>query len=103
AKNYVIQADVMANQVDAGADADKDSKVPDIGLTNQRYRFEMMGAAQKLKLYSWIPHDRKVHEVDFKWEPESWYTMKFTVTNEERNGEKVSVCRGKAWKRDEPE
>ena len=102
-KNYVIQADVLANKVDAGGDADKNSRVPDIGLINQRYRFEMMGAAQKLKVYSWIPHDRKVHEVDFAWEPEVWYTMKFTVTNEERDGAVVSVCRGKAWKRDQPE
>ena len=102
-KNYLVQADVLANQVDAGADADKDSKIPDIGLTNQRYRFEMMGASQKLKLYSWIPHDRKVHEVDFHWEPDVWYTMKFTVTNEDRDGERVSVCRGKVWKRDEAE
>jgi outer membrane protein assembly factor BamB len=102
-KNYVFQADVMANQVDAGVDADKNAKIPDIGVTNQRYRFEMMGAAQKLKLYSWVPHDRKSYEVDFHWEPEVWYTMKFVVTNEVRDGEKVSVCRGKAWKRDEPE
>lgn len=102
-KNYTIQADVLANQVDAGADADKHSKMPDIGLTDQRYRFEMMGAAQKLKVYSWIPHDRKVHEVDFTWDPDVWYTMKFMVTTESRDGEKVSVCRGKAWKRDEQE
>ncbi len=102
-KSYSIQADVLANKVDAGADADKNAKVPDIGLTNQRYRFEMMGAAQKLKVYSWVPHDQKVHEVEFPWEPEVWYTMKFIVTNEVKNGEKVSVCRGKVWKRDEPE
>ncbi len=102
-KNYLIQADVLANQVDAGADADKNSKIPDIGLTNQRYRFEMMGAAQKLKVYSWVPHDRKVFEVDFPWQPAVWYTMKFVVTNEMREGEKVSVCRGKAWKRDDAE
>lgn len=102
-KNYTIEADVLANKVDAGGDADKNSRVPDIGLINQRYRFEMMGAAQKLKVYSWIPHDRKVHEVDFAWEPEVWYSMKFTVTNEERDGAKVSVCRGKAWKRGEAE
>jgi hypothetical protein len=102
-KNYVIQADVLANHVDAGADADKNSKMPDIGLTNQRYRFEAMGASQKLKLYSWFPHDRKVHEVDYAWDADVWYTMKFIVTNEERGGEKVSVCRGKIWKRDESE
>jgi hypothetical protein len=101
--HYTIQADVLANKVDAGADADKNAKVPDIGLINQRYRFEMMGAAQKLKLYSWVPHDQKVHEVDFQWEPEVWYTMKLVVTNEMRDGEKVSVCRGKVWKRDEAE
>ena len=102
-KNYTIQADVFANQVDAGADADKNSKIPDIGLINQRYRFEMMGAAQKLKLYSWIPHDKKVHEVDFPWQPEAWYTMKLTMNVEDRDGSKVSVCRGKAWKRGEAE
>lgn len=102
-KNYVVQADVVANEVESGADADKNAKMPDIGLTNQRYRFEMMGAAQKLKVYSWIPHDRKVHEIDFNWKPDVWYTMKFIVTNEERDGERVSVCRGKAWKRDDPE
>lgn len=102
-KNYQVQADVLANQVDAGVDADKNAKIPDIGITNQRYRFEMMGAAQKLKLYSWVPHDRKIHEVEFPWEPETWYTMKLIVTTEDQNGEKVSVCRGKVWKRDDAE
>ena len=29
--------------------------------------------------------------------------MKFIVTNEVQNGEKVSVCRGKVWKRDDAE
>ena len=62
-----------------------------------------MGAAQKLKLYSWVPHDRKIHEVEFPWEPETWYTMKLIVTTEDQNGEKVSVCRGKVWKRDDAE
>jgi hypothetical protein len=102
-KNYVIQADVMANVVEAGADADKNAKVPDIGLTNQRYRFELMGASQQLKLYSWIPHDQKVHEVPFAWEPGTWYTMKFEVKVENRGGKPVSVCRGKVWKRSDAE
>jgi outer membrane protein assembly factor BamB len=102
-KSYVIQADVMANSVETGADADKNSKMPDIGLTDQRYRFEMMGASQQLKLYSWIPHDQKVHEVPFAWEAGEWYTMKFEVTVEDRDGKPVSVCRGKAWKKSEAE
>ena len=64
-KDYVIQADFMANDVAAGADADKNSKLPDVGVQNQRYRFGMLGAKQHLKLYSWFPHDQKSHEAPF--------------------------------------
>jgi hypothetical protein len=63
----------------------------------------MMGASQKLKLYSWFPNDRKYLDVEFPWESDVWYTMKFIVKNEMRDGELVSVCRGKVWKRDEAE
>jgi hypothetical protein len=102
-KNYVIQADVMANKADVAAGADPNAKMPDIGLIDQRYRFEMMGASQELKLYSWYPHDQKFFTVPFAWEPDVWYTMKFEVTNERRDGMEYSVCRGKAWKRADPE
>ena len=102
-KGYVVQADFMANQVDVGADADKNSKLPDFGVNNQRYRLAQLGAAQQLKLYSWFPHDQKSHEVPFAWQAEEWYTLKLVVTVEERDGQTVSVCRGKAWKKSDPE
>jgi hypothetical protein len=93
---------VFAVGVDA-AEADKNAKVPDIGLICQRYRFDMMGAAQQLKLYSWIPHDRKYFDKPFEWVTDTWYTMKFRVTVEERDGQPVAVLRGKAWQRDAAE
>ena len=102
-KGYVMQADFFANQVEAGADADKNSKLPDVGINNQRYRLAMLGAHQQLKLFSWFPHDQKSYEVPFKWEAGEWYTLKMIVTIEERGGETVSVCHGKAWKKSDPE
>lgn len=102
-KGYVMQADFMANEVEAGADADKNSKLPDVGVNNQRYRLAMLGASQQLKLYSWFPHDQKSHEVPFHWGAGEWYTLKMIVTIEEEDGQKVSVCKGKAWKKSDPE
>ena len=102
-KGYTIQAEFMANPVETGADADKNSKLPDIGVNNQRYRLALLGASQQLKLYSWFPHDQKSHEAPFTWEAGQWYTLKMIVTVETRDGEQVSVCRGKAWKTADPE
>ena len=102
-KGYVMQADFMANDVAAGADADKNSKLPDVGVNNQRYRLAMLGASQALKLHSWFPHDQKSHDVPFAWEAGQWYTLKLIVTVEDRDGQKVSVCRGKAWKKSDAE
>jgi hypothetical protein len=102
-KGYVITSDFMANSAPVGANADKHSKLPDVGVNNQRYRLAMLGASQQLKLYSWFPHDQKSYEVPFKWDADEWYTLKLIVTIEERKGEKVAVCKGKAWKRSESE
>ena len=102
-KGYVIQADFQANEVATGADADKHSKLPDIGVQNQRYRLAMLGASQQLKVYSWFPHDQKSHEVPFAWEAGQWYTLKLIVNVEEKEGKQVSVTRGKAWKKSDTE
>lgn len=102
-KNYVIQADVMANRSEVSQDADVNGKMPDIGVINQRYRLDMMGASQELKVYSWYPHDQKFFTVPFAWEPDTWYTLKFQIDREQREGEEYSICRGKAWKRSDPE
>ena len=102
-KGYVMQADFYANEVAAGADADKNSKLPDVGVNNQRYRLTMLGAHQQLKLSSWFPHDQKSHEVPFAWEAGQWYTLKLVVNVEERDGQKVAECAGKAWKKSDAE
>lgn len=101
-KNYTIQADTYAVKGEAN-EADPNSALPDAGIINQRYRLDLMGASQQLKLYSWYPHDQKFFDLPFAWTPDTWYTMKLEVTNEMRDGEEWSVCRGKVWKRDEAE
>jgi hypothetical protein len=63
----------------------------------------MQGASQNLKLYSWIPHDQKYHDSPFEWVADTWYTMKFRVNVEQKDGQNVAVLRGKVWKRDETE
>ena len=58
---------------------------------------------QQLKLYSWIPHDRKYFQKPFEWVPDTWYTLKLRVTTEDKDGEQVAVLRGKSWRRGEDE
>ncbi|HEY1065580.1 MAG TPA: serine/threonine protein kinase, partial [Pirellulales bacterium] len=94
-RDYTIQADVFGTE--------KDGKMPDIGLTAQRYRFDLMGEHQKIRLYSWIAHEIKYKEFPFTWKPNVWYTMKFKVHVEQRDGEAVAVLQGKIWPRGEKE
>lgn len=101
--NYEIQSDVYAEGVAVGAAADKNSKLTDMGLICQRYRFDMQGTSQKLKLYSWIPHDQKYHDQPFSWVADTWYTMKFRVTTSKKDDADVALLQGKVWKRDEEE
>ena len=89
--NYTIQADVMG--------AIKDDKMPDIGLIGQRYTLDMMGANQKLQIRTWTPQLRMASTIDFKWEPNVWYTMKMKTAVEDGK----AVLRGKVWKRGEEE
>ncbi len=102
-KGYVIQADVTANGSEVSQGADPNSRKPNFGIINQRHRFDLNGASQDLKLYSWYPHDIKSHSVPFAWDVDVWYRLKFQVTNETRDGVDYSVCKGKVWKRDDPE
>ncbi len=101
--NYIIQADVYATKTIVAETADPNAKVPDIGIINQRYRLELMGASQQLKLYSWYPHDQKYYGVSFPWQTETWYTMKLKVVTSTVDGKLVSKIAGKVWKRDEAE
>jgi outer membrane protein assembly factor BamB len=90
--DYTIQADVK------GATAD--NKMPDIGLIAQGYTLDMQGLAQKLFLTSWVSHDhRHFKRIDFKWEPNKWYTIKFQAANKDGK----AYLKAKVWPRDDKE
>jgi outer membrane protein assembly factor BamB len=90
--DYTIQADVKGSVVD--------NKMPDIGVIAQGYTFDMQGLGQKLNLTSWVSHDHRHYKrVDFKWEPNKWYTIKFQAANKDGK----AILKGKVWPRDEKE
>ncbi|MFV1964141.1 MAG: PQQ-binding-like beta-propeller repeat protein [Pirellulaceae bacterium] len=91
-KDYTIQADVLMKE-----DA---RRLPNTGITAQRYNLFLKGNYLKLAVQSWPPHKRMAKEVRFRADPDIWYTLRLRVDVEE-DGAHV---RGKAWKRgtDEP-
>lgn len=95
--DYTIQAEVRgAKKVTL-----EGAKLPDMGVIAQRYTLDMMGNHQQLQIRSWTAQldNRFAVSVPFKWEPETWYVLKFRA---ETDGEKA-VLKGKAWKKGEPE
>jgi hypothetical protein len=50
----------------------------------------------KIRVESWSPMPRVRHDVDFDWETNAWYRVKFQVKPE---GDKALI-RGKVWQRD---
>lgn len=94
-KNYTIQADMKGIETNG--------KLPDMGLIAQRYRFDVQGASQSIKLYSWIAHELKFVEQPFAWKGDVWYTLKFKVSMGDREGKAVSILQGKIWPRGEAE
>ena len=95
--DYTIQADVYS--------ALRNDKQGDAGVIGQRYRLDLMGASQELKLISWISHEEKFKTVPFEWKPNTWYTLKLNSSVTEKDGKKAVVLQGKCWPRDgkEPE
>lgn len=93
--NYTIQADVYS--------AERNGKMGDAGVIGQRYRLDLMGAAQELKIISWISHEEKFKTVPFEWKANTWYTLKLTTGVEEKDGKKHAVLHGKVWPRDSEE
>src|SRR6185295_10722663 len=89
--NYTIQADLRGTL--------KARRRPDLGLTNSGYTMDLMGGHQKIQIRSWNSDLRLEKSVDFAWDPDVWYTMKFRV---DQQGDKA-LARGKVWKRGEPE
>jgi outer membrane protein assembly factor BamB len=90
--NYTIQADIYAAQ--------RNSKQGDAGVIGQRYRMDLMGATQELKIISWISHEEKFKTVPFEWKPNTWYTLKLqTGIEKHKDAPTLAVLSGKVWER----
>jgi outer membrane protein assembly factor BamB len=85
-----IESDVKA--------AKKGRRQGDIGLIAGGYTLDLQGAHQRLQVRSWASELAFSKQVDFAWEPDTWYRMKLHV----ENGATCKV-RGKVWKRGEAE
>jgi hypothetical protein len=90
--DYTIQADVLG--------VPTNGKLPDTGVIAQRYTMDLMGDHQEIQIRSWTSQlDRFSKIVPFKWEGNTWYTMKFRAAAKDGK----AVLQGKVWKRGEPE
>jgi hypothetical protein len=90
--DYTIQADVYGSKAN--------NKTPDIGLVAQRYTMDLMGDHQEIQIRSWTSQlDRFSKKVPFKWEGNTWYTMKFQASTDKGK----AILKGKVWKRGEAE
>ena len=90
-KDYTLQVDLLGTK--------PKRNLPDMGLIANRYTLEMQGNHQRLQVLSWRSDLRMAKWVDFKWEPNVWYTMKMTVNIVED----TAHVKGKVWLKDEPE
>jgi outer membrane protein assembly factor BamB len=88
---YTVECDLKATR--------KGRRMPDIGLINGGYTFDMQGNHQRLEMRSWASELAFSRKVEFKWEPDTWYRMKLAV---EPAADKT-VARGKVWKKGEAE
>jgi outer membrane protein assembly factor BamB len=88
---YTISADVMGEKV--GNDQ------PDIGVVANRYRLELVGNTQTLRLTSWDALPRVDKTIAYQWQPKVWYSVKLRV---DVKGDKTLI-RGKVWERGKEE
>jgi outer membrane protein assembly factor BamB len=90
--DYTIQADVRG--------LDRRRQMGDIGIVAQRYELVLFGNHQRLELQPWQPEVQRTVKVDYKWNPNAWYTLKLEVQSV--GGGRVRA-RGKVWPRGETE
>ena len=77
-----------------------------MGLINSRYLLILTGTTErtrKLRLVSWAPIPRIQKEVEFPWDPDTWYVVKLSVDQLEGSDGGQGLIRGKVWSRGEPE
>jgi len=89
--NYTIEADVQG--------AVSNDKLPDIGLIAHGYTMDLQGENQRLQIRSWVPQLRMAKTIDFAWQPNQWYHMKFRAGVKDGK----AVLQGKVWLRDKEE
>ena len=89
--NYTMQVDVMSEKLKR--------KISDIGLINSGYTIDLMGTRQKIEIRSWMSEVRMAKNVTFRWQPDTWYTIKFSV---DATGDKAMV-KAKVWKKSDRE
>ena len=89
--NYTIEADVQG--------AVSNDKLPDIGLIAHGYTMDLQGENQRLQIRSWVPQLRMAKTIDFPWQPNQWYHMKFRAGVKDGK----AVLQGKVWLRDKEE
>ncbi len=92
---YTIAADVSGSRMS--------DQLPDIGLTSHGYVLDLMGESQQLQIRTWSAQLRMASTVEFPWQEDTWYRMKFRVDLESDPPASVAILRGKVWPRDEPE
>ena len=90
-KGYTLQVDLLGTK--------PKRNLPDMGLIAHRYTLEMQGNHQRLQVLSWRSDLRMAKWVDFKWEPNVWYTMKMTVDIVDD----TAHVKGKVWGKGEQE
>lgn len=84
-KGYTVQVDLMGTKVKR--------RMPDMGVIASGYTLDLMGGHQRLQLRSWASELRINKTIDFPWNPDVWYTMKFQVDVQGDKG----IIRGKVW------
>jgi hypothetical protein len=89
--DYTIEGDLRGTKTGR--------RVPDIGLINSGYTMELLGGHQRLQIRSWQAGLRMMQQVEFTWEPDTWYRMKLSVSEVDGKG----LIRGKVWPRGEDE
>ena len=90
--DYTIQADVRG--------LDRRRQMGDVGIVAQRYELVLFGNHQRLELQPWQPEVQRTVKIDYKWNPNAWYTLKLEVQSV---GDGKVRARGKVWPRGENE
>ena len=90
--DYTIEADVRSME--------RRRQMGDVGIVAQRYELVLFGNHQRLELQPWQPEVQRTIRTDYKWKPDTWYTMKLEV---QTLGKGQVRARGKVWPKGEPE